>query len=184
MWVFLHCSSRSEWLEMHPACESFSTFQADWNGWTSIKCVSSFPVFVQIKTTDKKDWTCIQCVSPFPVFEQIRNTDKNCWKMHPVCEYLFHFLRRSEALIRMAELASSMWVPLQCLDRSEPLTRILECVHPECEFLSTVWSEPPTWTWAWTCIQFVSPSPLFVQIRASKYASRVWVPLQCLSSSE
>ena len=107
MWVLFNVWTdhihRPEWLNTlhHSGCESLSVFKqitsTDQNGWTFIQRVSSSPVFEQTRFTDKKGWPPIQLVSPSSVFEQFRSTDQNNW-------------------------TSRVWVPLQCLSRSGPLT--------------------------------------------------------------
>ena len=99
----------------------------------------------------------------------------------------YQCLSRSEPLtrMRMAEHTSSLWVPLQHLSRSEPLTRMTEHTSS----LWVVWADHKTTDGnGWTHIQLVSHSPVFEQIRTmigmSEHTSSLWVTLQCLSRSE
>ena len=61
-------------------------------------------------------------------------------------------------------------------------------MYPVCESLSSLWPDENTDKIGWTCIQYVSCSPVFDQIRPltrlGEHASSMWVTLQCLTISE
>ena len=78
---------------------------------------------------------------------------------------LLQCLTGSEPLTKMGEHASSEWVPLQCLTRLPERNHWWEWVimHPECECLSNVWLD---------------------QTRMGEHASREWASLQRLTRSE
>ena len=106
---------------------------------------------------------------------------------------------------------SSLWVSLQCLSRSEPLTRMAghafsEWVALAFELIRTTYengwtwiqgvsyslvlnrSEPliemATWSSEWVALQCLSKSEPLMKMDDYAFASRLWVTFQCLSRSE
>ena len=193
MWVALQELSRSEPLTRmaEHACRL----------WVALACMSRLElltrmtehasrlwvslVFLQMRTTDENGWTCIQRVSHSSVFECIRITDD-----------------------RMDD-AFSLWVALQHVSRSEPLTGTVN-IHLACELLSlllvfesnwmrigdhpsslwvalsNVWADQNHWWEWWTWIQPVSCSPIFESwseslTRMGEHTSSLWVALQSLN---
>lgn len=141
----------------------------------SRKWVSS--VFEQIRTTDEGIWTNIQQVSGSPTFW----ADHNWWEWPNM---------------------SSMWVALHCLNISEPLMRTwcgwthdrvwvaLLCLNYWWEgwiciqgvSCSSLFEQiKTTYEYDWMCIQQVSCSPLFEQFRPTN--KNGWICIQRVSYS-
>ena len=163
----LQCLSRSEPLmrmaENVLECESLQCLMGitDKNVWTCIQAVSPSPVLEQIGTTDKNGWTCIQVVSSLFIWAAWIHW----WEwlnMHPVCESL--------SSIWANQNHSQEWLNMH--SGSESLFSVWAAwihwwewlnMHPGCE-------SPPSPVFeqiriidknGWTCIQYVSPSPVF-----------------------
>ena len=167
MWVALQELSRAEPLTRmaEHACRL----------WVALACMSRLelltrmtehasrlwvsPVFLQMRTTDENGWTCIQRVSHSSVFECIRITDD-----------------------RMDD-AFSLWVALQHVSRSEPLTGTVN-IHLACELLSLQIE------WELVTIHPVCEllSPMFEQIRTTdengEHGSSLWVALPSLRADQ
>ena len=168
-WIALWCLSRSDLLTstaQHPCntvCESLFSVWADQIHWPEllnthpIQCVSHSPVFEQFRSThlncstpiQSSVWVALQCLSrsladPLirtdhptnPVCESLSSVWADHWQIHWP-EWLKHpsrlwvalqCLSRSDPLTWMAKHPSRQWVPLQRLRRSGPLTWMAE--HP------------------------------------------------------
>ena len=140
-------------------------------------------MFRLTRTTDKIGWTFRKWVHS-PVFEQIRTTDKIGWT-HSESEFAFQCFSRSE-LAQIAEYASRMWVPFQCLSRLKPLTRMAEHV-----FRKWVSSQDQNYWEEWLntypesefALWYLSRSEPLTRMVEHTYPESEFTP-QCFSRSE
>ena len=93
------------------------------------------PVLGQIRATDGNGWPSIQYVSRISSAWAVQNHWQERVTTHPGCESSLQCLSRSEPLTRMYEHSSREWVIFQCLNRSEPLTWMGE--HPSREWVAS-----------------------------------------------